>query len=374
MALARRSADVCVTPAGAPPTTQGDSTMNRSLSFLLGCGALALAATTTAPAARADDDEARGGACSSTAQRLHSACGYEAADDLEVARAKCINLADAGKRAACLREARESHADERRTCDAQLQARRQVCGQLGEARYDPPWDAALFDANFRQLSNPNPYFPLGIGHRWEYRGGDEINTVEVLDKTKLIEGVTCIVYRDLVYQGGRLKEATDDWFAAARDGSTWYCGEEVKDYESFDGDRPRRPELVSTDGSFKHGRDFDKAGLIMPAAPRAGMVWREEFSLGNAEDVSQVLTAQYAWGGGGALDHLVPRELAQRLCSHRDCVVTKNGSPLEPGVYALKYYARGIGFFLETKPQGGETLQLVACNFDARCVALPGAR
>lgn len=343
--------------------------MNRSLLLLLSCGVLALGAATPA---RADDDDR--GVCSTTAQRLYSACGYEAADDLEVTRAKCINIGDAGERATCLREAREAHAEERGACTTQLQARRQACALLGEARYDPPWEPALFDANFRQLSNPNPYFPLGIGYKWEFRGGDETTTVEILDKTKLIEGVTCIVYRDLVYEDGRLKEATDDWFAAARDGSTWYCGEESKDYEFFDGDRPQKAELVSIDGSFKHGRDFDKAGIIMPAAPRPGMVYREEFSLANAEDIAQIVSNRYAWGSGGALDQGVPRELAQRFCSNRDCVVTKNFSPLEPGSFALKYYARGIGFFLETKPQGGETLQLVACNFDQRCIALPGAR
>jgi hypothetical protein len=173
-----------------------------------------------------------------------------------------------------------------------------------------------------------------------------------------------------VFVEGRLKEATDDWFAANRDGSTWYCGEEVKDYDSFEGDKPRLPELVSINGSFKHGRNRDKAGIIMQARPRAGQTYLEEFSLGNAEDVSQVLAAGYSYGLNSELDRLVPRALAQRLCN-RDCVVTKNTSLLEPGAFALKYYARGIGFFLEIKPDEGSTLQLVNCNFDSRCVALP---
>jgi hypothetical protein len=52
-------------------------------------------------------------------------------------------------------------------------------------------------------------------------------------------------------------------------------------------------------------------------------------------------------------------------------VVTKNFSLLEPGVFARKYYARGIGFFLEVNPSTGEILQLVNCNFDPRCANLP---
>jgi hypothetical protein len=334
---------------------------------------IVLACASPAVQAGDDDDEAEpraGGYCTATARLLFAACGAETRDDHLVAKAKCINIADARDRAQCLADAREARKEAAQTCRARLDGRRSACNMLGEARYDPPFTPERFDSDFRRSSNPNPYFPLGIGQRWVYLGEGERNVVEVTSETKSIEGVTCVVLRDLVYQDGRLKEATDDWYAAGRDGSTWYCGEEVKDYETFEGDVPRRPELVSRDGSFKHGVNGDKAGVIMPARPRAGQVYLEEFSPGNAEDVAEILSANYAYGGG-ALDHLVPRELALRLCGQRDCVVTRNFSLLQPGVYALKYYARGIGFFLETKPLEGKRLQLTECNFDARCVALP---
>jgi hypothetical protein len=335
-------------------------------------GAIVLACATMAAQAGDDDSESSsGGYCTATAKLMLGACGLEAGDDLLVAKAKCVNISDARDRAQCLADAREARSEAGPACRAQYEARLAACAVLGEARYDPPFTPDRFDSDFRRLSNPNPYFPLGIGNRWVFLGEGERNVVEIVNETKNIEGVTCIVYRDLVYEDGKLKEATDDWFAAGRDGSTSYCGEESKDHEFFDGDRPSRAELVSIDGSFKHGRDFDKAGLIMPARPRPGQVYREEFSLGNAEDISEILTASYSWGQGGTLDRSVPRELALRLCGHRDCVVTKNYSPIEPGSYELKYYARGIGFFLQTKPGGGPPLQLVECNFDARCVALP---
>lgn len=333
-------------------------------------GAIALAFAAPAVQAADDGEPTDPRYCSMTARLLFAACGHEAEDDRLVMRAKCLNVADERERALCFGESRAAYAEATVLCGEQLATRRAACNLLGEGRYDPAWGPDRFDSDFRLLSNPNPYFPLGIGNRWEYRGGDERNTVEVVDQTKLIAGVTCVVLRDLVYQEGRLVEATDDWFAAGRDGSSWYCGEEVKDYESFAGDRPRRPELVSTDGSFKHGRDHDKAGLIMPAQPQVGQAYLEEFSLGNAEDVSEILAVNYAYGANATLDRLVPRDLALRMCNS-DCVVTKNYSLLEPGIFALKYYARGIGFFLETVPDEGEALQLVSCNFDARCVALP---
>jgi hypothetical protein len=340
-----------------------------------GLAALGLLLAAVSASARDDeDDDVERDAdqvCSATTRALHAACRHEARDDAALARARCLHRSDAAERAACLREARAQRQEAEAACGAQRDWRQASCRVLGEGRYDPDFAPERFETDFTRLARPNPYFPLTPGLRWEYRGGNERNLVEVTHETKLIEGVNCIVLRDLVYQDGALKEATDDWFAAARDGTAWYCGEEVKDYESFEGDRPMRPELVSIDGSFKHGRDGDKAGVVMPGAPRAGQVYREEFSLANAEDVSLVLATDYGWGGGGSeLDRGVPRALAQRLCQ-RDCVVTMNYSLLEPGQHALKYYARGIGFFLEVQPAGGAPLQLVSCNFDARCADLP---
>ena len=321
---------------------------------------------------RARGDEGGAGAhCSRTAELMAQACRFEALDDLRVGQARCLNIADEAKRKDCDMEARDAHREAHESCAEQLDWRRQACVLLGEDRYDPPFTPERFDDDFAQLSNPNPYFPLVAGHVWDYAGGREQTRVEVVADTKLVEGVRCIVVRDLVYEEGLLKEATDDWFAAGRDGSSWYCGEESKDYERFDGDQPQAPELVSIDGSFKHGRDGAKAGIIMPAMPRPGMAYREEFSLGNAEDMGEIVAADYAWGRYPALDHLVPRALAERMCGGADCVVTRNLSLLEPGAVELKYHARGIGLFLETKPDEGEVLQLVGCNFDDRCAGLP---
>jgi len=351
-------------PGRSPRTPRG------RLFAAIGAAALALA---TAPSHARDDANPETGDrkfCSATAALMFSACGFETKSDDLVAQAKCINVADANERTRCLAEAKQARTEAGQLCSAQLSSRRAACTVLGEARYDPVLEASRFDSDFRHLSNPNPYFPLTIGHRWEYRSPDERTTVEIANETKLIEGVTCVVLRDLVYEDDQLVEATDDWFAAGRDGSTWYCGEEAKNYESFEGDQPPRAELIDTDGSFKHGRAGDKAGIIMPAQPGVGQAYQEEFSLGNAEDVSEILSTSYSYGAGTELDRLVPRELAQRLCN-RDCVVTKNYALLEPGIVELKYYARGIGFFLETKPDEGTVLQLVNCNFDTRCVALP---
>jgi hypothetical protein len=323
-------------------------------------------------AAAASDHGPRGGGeqayCSSTAKALFRACGYEIQDDYWVAVAVCTNVSDDAARAACLAGARDSRSESENLCGEQRAARLRVCKSQGEGRYDPDFDPALFD-DPTNPSNPNKFFPLKVGNKWEF-GGDECITIEVLNATKLIEGVTCIVIRDVVTVDGEVIEDTDDWFAQAKEGDVWYCGEEVKDYESFDGDDPMTPELVSIDGSFKVGRDGDKPGIIFRAAPKRGETYREEFSLGNAEDVAVILSNSYAFGEDPELDRLVPQELAELLCSG-DCVVTRNFALTEPGVFARKYYAPGIGGFLEVGPTTGEVVQLVGCNFDPRCAHLP---
>ena len=87
--------------------------------------------------------------------------------------------------------------------------------------------------------------------------------------------------------------------------------------------------------------------------------------------MAEVLSTTYGFGRNRELDRFVPQQLAERFCSRGDCVATKNFSLLEPGQFTRKYYARGVGFFLEVNPDTGEVLQLVNCNFDSRCANLP---
>ena len=306
--------------------------------------------------------------CSRTASTLYDACKAGVIDDALVQKAICLNVSDATDRNACTSEATDARDEANQLCKDQRNWRLAACKSVGEGRYDPDFSPALFD-DPRNPTNPNRYFPLQVGNRWEFRSANEVDIVEVVNETKLIAGVNCIVFRDLVSRDGDLAEATDDWYAPAKNGNTWYFGEEAKDFESFEGDDPRRPELVSIDGSFKAGRNRDKPGIISLASPTKGAVYLEEFSLGNAEDVTEILSVNYGFGNNSDLDQSVPQQLADRLCSH-DCVVTRNFSLLEPDVFGLKYYAPGIGVFLEVESTG-ETSQLVDCNFDAKCINLP---
>jgi hypothetical protein len=305
--------------------------------------------------------------CSATAQAAYTACLHEISDDLWIATGNCLNEPAAADAFECRREARQEWAEARGECGEQRAARRELCDALGEAPYDPDFDPADFEDDFTGL---NPYFPLAVGNQWTYEGGDETTVVEVQDATKLIEGVTCIVVRDVVSEDGVPLEDTDDWYAQASNGDVWYTGEISQSFELFDGDDPEVPELVELEGSWKTGRDGAKPGIVMFANPLPGTVYRQEISLGDAEDAAEVLVDDYDYGDDAELDLYVPAALATLLCDG-DCVVTREFTPLEPDVEERKYYAPGVGLFLEVDVTTGDTTELVACNVDPICGSLP---
>ena len=340
----------------------------------LSSGLLAVVLLASVPriASAADVDSliAQGKFCSATAQAAFQACGHQTLDDYWIAFGICINESDSKDRAECFADAKSTRSEDNQLCKDQRDARLEACGPLGEGRYDPDFEAADFDKNFANLTNPNRYFPLGIGNQWEFRSATQYTKVRVLNETKLIDDVRCIAVRDEVFEDGVIIEGTNDWFAQAKDGNVWYCGEETASFETFKGDKPMKPEVVSIDGSFKAGRDGDKPGIIFQANPSKGDFYVEESSLGNAEDGTEILSVNYAYGKNKVLDQLVPPKLAKLLCAG-DCVVTRNFSLLEPDTFERKYYAPGIGVFLEVEPESGEVVRLVKCNVDPRCALLP---
>lgn len=335
-------------------------------SLVLAIGGMVLLVS---PAGAENRGHTHGRVCTQTAKLQLGACFAEVVDDHYTAKAFCINEPE--DRNQCLRDAREEKREARELCREQLNARRELCGEIGEARYAPDMDPNLFQDPLNP-SNPNPYFPLDVENRWVYEEDGEQIVIEIQKATKRIAGIDCIVYRDIVTSDGLLVEATDDWFALRTNGDVEYCGEEVKDYEHFEGDEPPVAELVSIDGRFKVGVELAKSGSSFLGDPVPGTTYRQEWDPGNAEDVGTVLSNSYGYGGADPeLDEFVPQELAELMCPDSDCVVIADRSTLDPGAFERKYYARGIGKFLEVKPEDGEFVPLVECNFDPRCDVLP---
>jgi hypothetical protein len=292
--------------------------------------------------------DALAGPCTNTATAALRACRAEVVDDFQIARGVCINLSDSAERSECLDEAGAERQEARGLCQEQRDARLDLCEALGEARYDPDFEPADFvdPLAIGGAVAPNPYFPLIPGTRWVYEGGDETVIVTVTDRTKLIEGVTCLVVNDLVEEDGVAIEDTDDWYAQDLDGNVWYCGEIARNFEVFEGDVPEEAELVDIDGSWKAGRDGALPGIIMLALPQVGDVYRQEVALGEAEDAARVISTT-----GSAT---VPAASCEG-----DCVVTRDFTPLEPDANERKFYAPGVGLILERDLESGDRVELV---------------
>lgn len=301
-------------------------------------------------------------ACTKTAKVLKSACGFDVRDNYLQSAASCLNFVDGDNRKECFQEAFSEKKESSKLCRVVFNARKDLCNEIGEAPYDPPFGEEHADnfVNPLEIGNsidPNPYFPLVPGNQWIYQGtvlddeGEEVTetiTVTVTDKTKLIDGVTCIVINDLVVEGedDTPIEDTDDWYAQDSAGNVWYCGEISENFELFEGDNPEDAELVDIDGSWKAGRDGAKAGILFPAIPQVGDIIRQEVAWGEAEDVIEILS-------------LTGNESTEPASCLDNCLVTRDFTPLDPEANENKYYVPGIGFIVEINLENGERLELI---------------
>jgi hypothetical protein len=294
------------------------------------------------------------GPCSSSAVALRRACTADVIDDHFEGSAVCADVADEAVRDACLEEVTIADAENEEECGDVFEARLAVCEAIDDTAHEPPF-GMLFAAGFVDPTaigdtvEPNPYFPLVPGNQWIYESADETITVEVLAETKLIDGITCVTVNDVVTEDGVVIEDTDDWYAQDTDGNVWYCGEIAQNYELFEGDDPDVPELVDIEGSWKHGRDGAKAGLLIPFAPEPGETIRQEVLYGEAEDVIEVLS-------------VTATETAPGGACTGDCLQTRDFTPLEPDAEEQKFYAPGIGLIVEADSESGDRLELVEFN------------
>lgn len=214
----------------------------------------------------------------------------------------------------------------------------------------PPGDR--IDTVAPVFSNPtaidNPLFPISA-----IESGLLLGTVDglrlrvevsLLPGTRTIEWngqpVEVLVSQYIAYLDGRILEVALDWYAQADDGSVWYFGEDVFNYE--DG------VVADTHGTWMAGRD-GPAGMIMPANPQVGDVYRPENIPGLVfEEVTVKATGVTVDGPTGPVrDAIIVSEL------HAD------------GAIEDKTFAPGYGEFLASGGGDVEALAL-AVPQDAR--------
>ena len=175
----------------------------------------------------------------------------------------------------------------------------------------------------------NPLFPITTVTQAVQLGmeGDVHlrHEITLLPETRHIEWngqqVETIVSQFVAYGDGRLLETAHDFFAQADDGSVWYFGEDVFNYQ--DG------VVANQDGTWLAGRD-GPPGMIMPANPQVGDVYRPENIPGL---VFEEVTVR-------AIDETVDGPIGQI----QDAVSVRE--VLMDGVIEDKVFAKGYGEFI----------------------------
>jgi hypothetical protein len=160
------------------------------------------------------------------------------------------------------------------------------------------------------------------------------------------KAVDTAIIQYVAYLDGRIHEVAIDWYAQADDGSVWYFGEDVFNYE--DG------KVADTNGTWVAG-DTTPAAMIMPAQPRAGDVYRPENAPGIAfEEVRVDKVDQDVAGPSGNISGAIEvNEL------HMD------------GTREGKVFAPGYGEFSTGSPGGDLEAASLASPTDRRQGAAP---
>lgn len=171
----------------------------------------------------------------------------------------------------------------------------------------------------------NPFLPLSAGSEWTYeadRGPDVV--VRVADERRRIAGVTTTAVTTSVRRR-RGEEISTRYYAQDRAGNVW----------SFGAD------------NWRAGVDGAQAGLVMPARPRVGDGFVQQYAAGVAEDRSWVLD--------------VAASVSTPYDSWTDAIEIRETTALDATVEAVRHYARGVGL-VRTE---SDTSTLVLVSFSA---------
>jgi hypothetical protein len=184
------------------------------------------------------------------------------------------------------------------------------------------FDVALADL---RTTGANDYFLLEPGRQSTFRGKERGQAAElvitVLDETKKVGGVETRVVEERETVGGEIIEISRNFFAISPAGDVYYFGEDVDAYA--------HGRIKSHEGSWQHGTNGARFGLMMPAAPKVGMKFYQEQAKGVAMDRAEIVSLT---------DRLtVPAGTFDR------CLKTRETTPLEKLAREYKIYAPGVG-------------------------------
>jgi len=155
----------------------------------------------------------------------------------------------------------------------------------------------------------------------------------VLDQTATVGGVEVTALEVKEYEGDELVERTLDYFAQHRDGSVWYFGERIDDYDGG--------KVKGHEGQWLAGVGNARPGLYLPANPVVGQEFAQEQAPGVAEDRSTILA--------------VGAELTTPAGTFTGCIRVKDFAPLSKSE-EFKFYCPKVGIAREEEPNASSDL------------------
>jgi len=213
------------------------------------------------------------------------------------------------------------------------------CSDDGGGR---PEDAGINPADFSARVD-HPLFSLVSvrsqdfeGTERDPEGGRTIKTrmeKRVLDQTEKIDGVEVTALEVKEYEGDELVERTLDYFAQHRDGSVWYFGERIDNYEGG--------KVKGHEGQWLAGEGNAAPGVYLPAQPAVGQMFAQEQAPGVAEDRSTILAT-------GA-------EVTTPAGHFTGCIRVKDFDPRSKGE-EFKFYCPKVGIVREEEPNATSDL------------------
>ena len=275
-----------------------------------------------------------------TAVLQKKAARFGARDDYLVQRALCLNDTQ-GSQHDCAVAAESDLQDAFELINEQFAARLDILNFIGPGPYDPQLAPNEFSSDIT-----NTLFPLVPGRTLVYEvvtpeGVEHIEYQET-NVVRTLNGINCREVHDVSSVNGELKEDTYDWFAQRANGDVWYMGEFAQQLAGG--------FVEGIEGSWRFGKNGAKPGIQMRASPSVGEVYRQEYALGDAEDMARIISIdQSVTVPAGVFPH---------------CLVTDEFSPLDPSAshVELKYFAPGVGLVLTVNLGSGEREELIAVH------------
>jgi hypothetical protein len=145
------------------------------------------------------------------------------------------------------------------------------------------------------------------------------------------------VVEEREWKNGKLYEVARNYFAICEQTKdVYYFGEDVDFYDD-------KGRVVKHDGTWLAGQNGNRAGLIMPGAPKGKMKYYQEIAPGVAMDRAEVMSVNETCRTPAGV--------------FKNCLKVKESSPLDRAMAEYKYHAPGIGLVQD------EDLRLVRYGF-----------